>query len=128
MSKTYSYLADSGGANASTRLIGSATYSDNTTYSYSYDAVGNITAIKKNGTTIRGYVCYELNQLIRENNHELQCFKNCPDPSAQFNNILHEHQKRRFYQAALFLCLKKDSRIRAAVRECNAMSNISSPF
>lgn len=71
LSKTYSYLAGSGGANASTHLIGSVAYSDNTTYSYSYDAVGNITAIKKNGTTIRSYVYDELNQLIRENNHEL---------------------------------------------------------
>ena len=72
LSKTYSYLAGSGGTNASTHFIGSVAYSDNTTYSYTYDAVGNITEIKKNGTTIRSYVYDELNQLIRENNHELQ--------------------------------------------------------
>ena len=71
LSKTYSYLAGSGGTNASTHFIGSVAYSDNTTYSYTYDAVGNITEIKKNGTTIRSYVYDELNQLIRENNHEL---------------------------------------------------------
>ena len=69
LSKTYSYLAGSGGANASTHLIGSVAYSDNTTYSYTYDAVGNITEIKKNGTTIRSYVYDELNQLVRENNY-----------------------------------------------------------
>lgn len=74
----------------------------------------NITELKKNGTTICSYVYDKLNQLIRENNHILHCTENCPALSAQFNNILHKHQKRRFYQAALFLCLKKDSRIRAA--------------
>ena len=68
--KTYSYLAGSGGTNASTHFIGSVAYSDNTTYSYSYDALGNITEIKKNGTTIRSYIYDSLNRLQRENDHE----------------------------------------------------------
>ena len=70
LSKTYSYLAGSGGTNASTHIIGSVAYSDNTTYSYSYDALGNITEIKKNGTTIRSYIYDSLNRLQRENDHE----------------------------------------------------------
>lgn len=82
-------------------------YSDNITYSYTYDVVGNITEIKKNGTTIRSFVYDELNQVTRENNHVLHCTENCPAPSARHNNILHKHQKRRFYQAALFLCPPK---------------------
>ena len=47
-----------------------------TTYSYTYDALGNITVIKKNGTTIRAYVYDALGRLTREVNHELQTVVN----------------------------------------------------
>ncbi len=56
---------------------------------------------------VKSAVYDDLSQLICENNHVLHCTGNCPGPSAQLNNIFLKHQKRRFYQAALFLCLKK---------------------
>ena len=40
------------------------------TYGYTYDNVGNITAVTKNGSTIRSYVYDSLNRLQRENDHE----------------------------------------------------------
>lgn len=56
---------------------------------------------------VKSAVYDDLSQLICENNHVLHCTRNCPGHSAQLNNIFLKHQKRRFYQAALFLCLKK---------------------
>ena len=63
----YAFLAGAGGNNATTTLIGSATYygagTTGTQYSYEYDANNNLTAIKKNGTTLHTYTYDSLGQL-----------------------------------------------------------------
>ena len=63
----YAFLAGAGGDNATTTLIGSATYygagTTGTQYSYEYDKTGNLTAIKKNGTTLHTYTYDSLGQL-----------------------------------------------------------------
>lgn len=63
----YAFLAGAGGNNATTTLIGSATYygagTAGTQYSYEYDKTGNLTAIKKNGTTLHTYTYDSLGQL-----------------------------------------------------------------
>ena len=63
----YAFLAGAGGNNATTTLIGSATYygtgTAGTQYSYEYDANNNLTAIKKNGTTLHTYTYDSLGQL-----------------------------------------------------------------
>ena len=63
----YAFLAGAGGNNATTTLIGSATYygagTTGTQYSYEYDKTGNLTAIKKNGTTLHTYTYDSLGQL-----------------------------------------------------------------
>ena len=63
----YAFIAGAGGNNATTTLIGSATYygagTTGTQYSYEYDKTGNLTAIKKNGTTLHTYTYDSLGQL-----------------------------------------------------------------
>ena len=63
----YAFLAGAGGNNATTTLIGSATYygagTTGTQYSYEYDANNNLTAIKKNGATLHTYTYDSLGQL-----------------------------------------------------------------
>ena len=63
----YAFLAGAGGNNATTTLIGSATYygagMTGTQYSYEYDANNNLTAIKKNGATLHTYTYDSLGQL-----------------------------------------------------------------
>ena len=63
----YAFLAGAGGNNATTTLIGSATYygagTAGTQYSYEYDKTGNLTAIKKNGITLHTYTYDSLGQL-----------------------------------------------------------------
>ena len=63
----YAFLAGAGGNNATTTLIGSATYygagTTGTQYSYEYDANNNLTAIKKNGATLHTYTYDRLGQL-----------------------------------------------------------------
>ena len=64
----YAFLAGAGGNNATTTLIGSATYYGAGTagtqqYSYEYDKTGNLTVIRKNGTTLHTYTYDSLGQL-----------------------------------------------------------------
>ena len=63
----YAFLAGAGANNATTTLIGSATYygagMTGTQYSYEYDANNNLTAIKKNGATLHTYTYDSLGQL-----------------------------------------------------------------
>ena len=66
----YAFLAGNVSAqrpDATTTLIGSATYygagTAGTQYSYEYDKTGNLTAIKKNGTTLHTYTYDSLGQL-----------------------------------------------------------------
>ena len=66
----YAFLAGNVSAqrpDATTTLIGSATYygvgTTGTQYSYEYDANNNLTAIKKNGTTLHTYTYDSLGQL-----------------------------------------------------------------
>ncbi len=65
----YTYVA--GSQRVATYNISQADASS-VTYSYTYDSLGNITQIKKNGTTIRAYVYDALGRLTREVNNELQ--------------------------------------------------------
>ena len=48
-----------------------------------------------------------------------------PSTAEKCNREPNKHQKRRFDQAALFLCPKKDSRIRAAACGGDRMSSLS---
>ena len=65
--EAYTFTAGAGGANATTTLIDSVTYygagTTGTQYSYEYDKTGNLTAIKKNGTTLHTYTYDSLGQL-----------------------------------------------------------------
>ena len=66
--KAYSFVAGAGGANASTSMIASVGYygSDSTvdeTYTYTYDNIGNIKTVSKNGTQIASYTYNSLNEL-----------------------------------------------------------------
>ena len=65
--EAYTFTAGAGGNNATTTLIGSATYygagMTGTQYSYEYDANNNLTAIKKNGATLHTYTYDSLGQL-----------------------------------------------------------------
>ena len=66
--KAYSFVAGAGGANASTSMIASVGYygSDSTvdeTYTYTYDNIGNIRTVSKNGTQIASYTYNSLNEL-----------------------------------------------------------------
>lgn len=63
----YAFLAGAGGNNATTTLIGSATYygagTTGTQYSYEYDKSGNLTKIKKGTATLHTYTYDSLGQL-----------------------------------------------------------------
>ena len=63
----YAFLAGAGGDNATTTLIGSATYygagTTGTQYSYEYDKSGNLTKIKKGTATLHTYTYDSLGQL-----------------------------------------------------------------
>ena len=66
--EAYSFVAGAGGANASTSMIASVGYygSDSTvdeTYTYTYDNIGNIKTVSKNGTQIASYTYNSLNEL-----------------------------------------------------------------
>ena len=66
--EAYSFVAGAGGANASTSMIASVGYygSDSTvdeTYTYTYDNIGNIRTVSKNGTQIASYTYNSLNEL-----------------------------------------------------------------
>ena len=65
--EAYTFTAGAGGANATTTLIDSVTYygagTTGTQYSYEYDKTGNLTAIKKNSTTLHTYTYDSLGQL-----------------------------------------------------------------
>ncbi len=66
--EAYSFLAGAGGNNASTSVIYSVGYygADATldeTYSYTYDDIGNITTVSKNGVQIAAYTYNSLNIL-----------------------------------------------------------------
>ena len=70
LTRKYSYLTNSSG-NA-TSLISGLTYSGkvNASYSYSYDKLGNITAVYKGTSLVASYEYDDLGQLVRENNEE----------------------------------------------------------
>ena len=64
----YAFLAGAGGANASTSMVSSVGYygSDSTvdeTYTYTYDNLGNIKTVSKNGTQIAAYTYNSFNML-----------------------------------------------------------------
>ena len=64
----YSFVAGAGGANASTSMVSSVGYygSDSTvdeTYTYTYDNLGNIKTVSKNGTQIAAYTYNSFNML-----------------------------------------------------------------
>lgn len=66
--EVYSFLAGAGGNNASTSVISSVGYygSDSTvdeTYTYTYDNLGNIKTVSKNGTQIAAYTYNSFNML-----------------------------------------------------------------
>ena len=66
--EAYSFVTGAGGANASTSMIASVGYygSDSTvdeTYTYTYDNIGNIKTVSKNGTQIASYTYNSLNEL-----------------------------------------------------------------
>ena len=66
--EVYSFLAGAGGANASTSMVSSVGYygSDSTvdeTYTYTYDNLGNIKTVSKNGTQIAAYTYNSFNML-----------------------------------------------------------------
>ena len=64
----FEYLEGSG-ENTTTTLVKKMTVGG-VEYEYSYDALGNITEVRKNNEVIQSYVYDSLNQLIRENNAE----------------------------------------------------------
>ena len=68
LTRSYSYLAGANGG--TTGLVSGVTYSGTSTsaYTYSYDARGNITEVRKNGSLVASYAYDDLNQLVRENN------------------------------------------------------------
>ena len=66
--EVYSFLVGAGGANASTSMVSSVGYygSDSTvdeTYTYTYDNLGNIKTVSKNGTQIAAYTYNSFNML-----------------------------------------------------------------
>ena len=66
--KSYGYLSH--GTNGTTTLVNSVTYSGyaSRTYSYTYDNLGNITAVYNGSTLEASYTYDDLGQLTRENN------------------------------------------------------------
>ena len=66
--EVYSFLVGAGGANASTSMVSSVGYygSDSTvdeTYTYTYDNLGNIKTVSKNGVQIAAYTYNSFNML-----------------------------------------------------------------
>ncbi|MBE6639222.1 MAG: RHS repeat-associated core domain-containing protein, partial [Ruminococcaceae bacterium] len=68
LTKNYSYVTDKD--NNTSSLVSEVTYSGYSTrsYSYTYDAVGNITSVKLGNNVIASYEYDDLGQLTRENN------------------------------------------------------------
>lgn len=62
--QSFTYLAGIHGANSTTTMVESVTV-DGVTMSYTYDDVGNISSIKKNGAVVESYEYDGLNQLTK---------------------------------------------------------------